>query len=268
MLFLFVLSMHPVTSIPNSCSFLLISSRLFFNSCNINVSNRSAFRLNSSSSCVSWAFTSAQLVLKRKTLFSATISSIFWSSSETWSRFFLSVLSKTWYLFLHFSISHWRASPSLSMCCSIETSGNLSPHVNKTMVCFQTSSPRLAMCSSMIRFWSFLNDVSIGITKIKAGGYCLRRDRPMLSRIEVWAHFGMNLDEKYFHQPGVSNTVIFLPFTSPEYCVPSFVPSVSNVLLWNIVFAVELFPDRFQPSRTMFTSESGERDSSSTTTTQ
>ncbi len=264
-------SIHPVTSVLNSFSFVFISSRLFFNSLYINFINWSAFRLSSSissSSCVSvsWTFTAAQSVLRWNKLFSATISSIFCSSSETWARFFLSVLSKTWYLFLHFSISHWRASPSLSMCCSIEMFLNLSPHVNRTMLCFQMFSPRVVMYSLTIRFCSFLNEVSAGITRIMAWGYCICFDWPMLSRIAVCANFGLNLDEKYFHQPGVSSTVTDLPFTLPEYFGHFFVPSVSNVLLWKIVSAAELFPDMIQPSRTILSFESGATDSSSTTT--
>ncbi len=240
-------------SMHNFSIFLLISSAFLLNPSSrkwqTSFSLISIFR--SSWLSVFWQLFSSQFfrVLRRNELFSATISSIFWSSSETWSRFFLSVLSKTWYLFLHFSISHWRASPSLSMCCSIEMSLNLSPHVNRTIVCLQMSSPRIDIFCSVILFCSSWNDVSAGITSSMTWGNFLHSET--LPKIADLMKSGLSSDVKYFHQPGVSKTLIFLPSTSPNPLIPSLVlPPTANSSRFKMMFPAKLFPAKTHPNKT------------------
>lgn len=115
----------------------------------------------------------------------------------------LSILLRT-YLFSHFATSHWRTSPSLSICCSIVIYCRPSPYVNRMMTCLETISLKRPMCSSTALLSASLNGSSVGITRRNT--YVTGRHRQMLCWMSSLNHFGV-VTVGTLLQSGVSITV-------------------------------------------------------------
>ncbi len=174
--------------------------------------------------------------------FSISMSSARSSNPETCCLSWGILLLITWYLYLHFSISHWRSFPAVWMWSCILLH-RWSPRVNTTMVWRHTPSVRISMRFCRTAFSEWLK-YSKGMTRSSMWGPGSHSDRALNN--SSFSCLGTRFS--FVPHPQASTSISCRPSDSPCATALSPPPHVLNASLPRIVLPTELFPVRFCPT--------------------